>query len=71
MLSNIQFKQVVQLSAEQHLFIEEDERKHRSTQAPLIGAVLKQSNLKQCRQNVWEQLWPLPQMLANCLRRAL
>lgn len=52
------------------LFIEKDERQHGATQAPLVGAVLKECDLKQSRQDGWEELWPLPQVLPNRLQHA-
>lgn len=36
---------------------------HGARQAPLVGAVLKQNNLKQSGQDLGEQLGPLPQVL--------
>ena len=50
------------------LLVEEDERQHRPAQAPLVGAVLEQRDLEQRREDVREQLRPLPQVLADRLR---
>ena len=50
-----------------HLLVEEDERQHGPAQAPLVGAVLEQGDLEQGREDVREQLRPLPQVLADRL----
>ena len=39
------------------LLIQEDEAEHGPTHAPLIGTVLKQDNLKEGGQNLWQYLW--------------
>jgi hypothetical protein len=53
------------------LLIEEDEAEHGPAHTPLVGAVLKQDHLKECRQGLRQQLRALPQVLTNGLHQHL
>lgn len=49
------------------LLIDKNEAEHGPTEAPLVGAVLKQHNLKERRKKRWQQFRALPQVLCKCL----
>lgn len=53
------------------LLVEEDEAEHGAAHTPLVGAVLEQDHLKECRQGLRQQLRPLPQVLTNGLHQHL
>ena len=50
-----------------NLLIDEDETEHGPAEAPLVGALLKQHDLKQCGQQRRQQLRPLLQVLRHFL----
>lgn len=50
-----------------NLLVDEDEAEHGPAEAPLVGALLKQHNLKQCGQQRRQQLRPLLQVLRHFL----
>ncbi len=49
------------------LLIDKNKAEHGPTKAPLVGAVLKQHNLKERREKRWQQFWALPQVLCKRL----
>ena len=52
------------------LFVEQDEAEHGPAEAPLVGALFKEHQLEQRRQQRGQQLWPLPEVLRERLRAA-